>query len=161
MDDYSTLSPDFSSTLFALTSAIDATTRAISALSQHPYDYAKSLYFEEGHVFPTFKEVEVPSCITPEALIESFEKRHNEYQDTVVRYITSPSDYDLTNSNNQVNLLCTLSSDNKFVITDEKQAEYLTTLETLQSLKLDDVTDENSEEIALKIGYLVNKVFKV
>jgi len=160
MDDYSTLSPDFSSTLFALTSAIDATTRAISALSQHPYDYAKSLYFEDDHVFPTFNEVEVPNCITPEALIESFEKRHNEYQDTVVRYITNPKDYDLTNSNNQVNLLCTLSGDNKFVITNEKQAEYLTTLETLQSLKIDDVTDENCEEIALKIGYLVNKVFK-
>lgn len=161
MDDYSALTPELSSTIFALTSALDATTRAISALSQHPYDYAKSLYFEEDHVFPTFNDVNVPTCITPEVLIESFEKRHNEYQDIVVKYITNPDSYDLTQSNNQVNLLCTLSGDNKFVIPEEKHAEYLTTLEILQSLKIDDVTDENCEEIALKIGYLVNKVFNV
>jgi len=161
MDDYSTLSPDFSSTVFALTSAIDATTRAISALAQHPYDYAKNLYFEDNHVFPKFDEIDIPDCVTPEALIDSFEKRHNEYQDTIVKYISNPKDYDLTESGNQVNLLCTLSSDNKFVMPAERYANYLTTLEALQSLKIDDVTDENCEQIALKIGYLVNGAFKV
>lgn len=153
------ISPELSSTIFALTSAIDATTRAISALSQHPYDYAKSLYFEEDHVFPVFNEIEVPGCVTPEALIESFEKRHNEYQETVIKYISNPKEYDLTESNNQINLLCTLSSDNKFVIPKDKYTDYLSTLETLQSIKLEDVTDENCENIALKIGYLVNSVF--
>ena len=161
MDDYNTISPELSSTIFALTSAIDATTRAISALSQHPYDYAKCLYFEDNHVFPVFNEIEVPDCVTPEALIESFEKRHNEYQEAVVNFINNPKEYDLTESGNQVNLLCTLSSDNKFVIPKEKYAEYLTTLEILQSLKIDDITDDNCEQIALKIGYLVNNAFKL
>ena len=155
-----TYSPELTSTLFELTSAIDATTRAISALAQHPYDYAKSLYFEDEHVFQTFNEVDIPSCVTPEALIESFEKRHMDYQNTILQYISNPSQYDLTHSNNQVNLLCTLSCDNKFVIPEEKYVEYITTLEILQSLKLEDVTNENCEQIALKIGYLINNVFK-
>jgi hypothetical protein len=159
MEEYNTLSPELTSTLFSLTSAIDTTTRAITALAQHPYDYAKSLYFEPDHVFQTINDVQVPENVTLEILLKQFDKRQQEYENMVIDYLSEPSQYDLTSSNNQVNLLSVLSSDNKFVIPEKKYCSYIETLEILQSIDMDNITEENCEEIALKIGHTVLRTF--
>jgi len=154
-------SSELSSTIFSLTSSIDTLTKAVSGLYQHPFECVKKLYFDEDYVFPNINEINVPEYVTPEILIRSFEQKHLEYQETVLSYLSNPASYDLREANNQLNLLCTLSTDNKFVMPIDKYSNYISTLETLQNIPLDTVTDENSSELALKIGYLINRAFVV
>jgi hypothetical protein len=155
-----TLSPELTSTLAHLTSSIDAITNAISGLAQHPYDLAKSLHFETDYVFPTIQSVEVPEAVTYETLVLGFEKSHNEYQDRIIDYITTPSKYDVKESSDQLNLLSELSGENKFIITPEKYCSYITTLEMLQQIDIDDIHEENSHELILKIGYTILNAFR-
>ena len=155
-----TLSPELTSTLAYLTSSIDALTNAISNLSQHPYDLAKSLHFEPGYVFPTIDSVEVPETVTYDTLLNGFEKNHNEYQDRIVDYISNPSKYDVTESSDQLNLLSELSGESKFVITPGRYSSYITTLEMLQNIDIDSVNEENSNDLILKIGYTILNTFR-
>ena len=154
-----TLSPELTSTLAFLTSSIDAITSAISSLAQHPYDLAKSLYFEPSYIFPTIDSVEVPEMVTLETLARGFEKNHVVYQDRIIDYISNPLKYDVSEAGDQLNLLAELSGDSKFIVTPERYSSYITTLEMIQNLNIDDVNDENCEELILKIGYSVLNTF--
>lgn len=155
MESFSTNYSELTSTLFNLSSSIQAFTDSLSSIPQHPYDATKATYFSPDHKFSTINDVMVPEQVCLNTIIKGFEKLHDTYQNNILEYLAKPSEYDLSDAGGQFTILAEPLGNNKYIVTEDKYRSYIETLEIIQSIDISKVNEDNCLDLIHKVCYSV------
>ena len=155
MENYSALQAELSSTLFHLSSSIQAFSDTLTSIPQHPYDATKAMYFPVDYKFPTVYDVNVPEDVCLNTIIKGFDTVHHRYQEKILDYLSCPNEYDLTDAGNQFTILAEHLGENKYIVTEDKYRMYLEALELIQGIDITSVNEDNCVELIHKICFTV------
>lgn len=158
MENADTYIPDLNTTLFALGSSLDTAIAELSAMSFHPYDIMKAQHFEPDHVFQGINDTDLP-IVDVKTVIKGLEKQYESHQERVLDYLSKPNEIDISQAHEQLTALAELSGKDNYVVTPEKQRNYIELLELITSVDINGITNENCIDIIHKIGYSVFQTF--
>lgn len=125
----------------------------LSATSVTPYEAIKAELFPPDYKFPTIDTVQVPESITVEGLISKIEEMESNYQKNLIETQINPDKYTVHEPDGYLSILAEVSGENNFVVTEEKQKNYIEYLELINNTDIDSITEENCYDVIKKLGY--------
>lgn len=152
---------DFSKTTYEVLSAISAYfTESMSTMLQgltapviHPWDALKMSLFESDYKFPTIDDVVVPEEVTPESIKDKLSEYQKTYQSRVIDCISNQDKFTIAGPFEQVSVLSEASGTDCFVVTQDKFKGYIEAVETIKSIDLNNITEDNCSDYIVKINY--------
>jgi hypothetical protein len=127
--------------------------RQLSATPINPYQALKTQLFPPDYKFPTIDDVEVPEWVTLDGMISKIQEIETTYQKNLIETQVNADKYIVQEPDGYLSILAECSGDNCFVVTEEKQKNYIEYLELINSTDIDSVNQDNCREIAKKLGY--------
>lgn len=136
-----------------LSGAMLSAAQLLSATPINPYQALKAQLFPPDYKFPTIDDVEVPEWVTLDGMISKIQEIETTYQKNLIETQVNADKYAVHEPDGYLSILAECSGDNCFVVTEEKQKNYIEYLELINSTDIDSVNQDNCREIAKKLGY--------
>jgi hypothetical protein len=86
-------------------------------------------------------------------MISKIQEIETTYQKNLIETQVNADKYTVHEPDSYLSILAECSGDNCFVVTEEKQKNYIEYLELINSTDIDSVNQDNCREIAKKLGY--------
>ena len=137
----------------SLSSVMLSAEQVLSATPNNPYDALKAQLFPSDYKFLTIDDIQVPEDITVQQIISCIEEQEKAYKEKLIETQINPDKYTIHETDNYLSIHAECSGENCFVVTEEKQKNYIENLELINSTDIDSVNKNNCHDIIKKLGY--------